>query len=50
MGNERNWGSGMAFTDNPIITSPFDVPAFHYELDDEGQPTGNKLQGRRESI
>lgn len=40
----------MGFTDNPIITSPFETPAFHYELDDEGQPTGNKLQGRRESI
>lgn len=38
------------FSDNPIITSPFDAPAFHYELDDEGQPTGKKLLGRRESI
>ncbi len=39
----------MGFVDNPIITSPFDVAAFHYELDDDGQPTGVKLQGRRES-
>lgn len=38
------------FSDNPIITSPFDVPAFHFELDEEGQPTGKKLPGRRESI
>ncbi len=40
----------MGFVDNPIITSPFDVPAFHYELDGEGQPTGAKLKDRRESI
>lgn len=40
----------MGFTDNPIITSPFDTPAFHYELADDGQPTGTKLAGRRESI
>ncbi|EHK54476.1 BPTD_3080 family restriction endonuclease [Allomesorhizobium alhagi] len=40
----------MGFTDNPIISSPFDPPLFHYELDEEGQPTGVKLPGRRESI
>jgi type III restriction enzyme len=40
----------MAFIDKPIITNPFDTPQFHYELDDEGQPTGKKLVGRRESI
>ncbi len=40
----------MGFTDNPIITSPFDTPAFHYELAEDGQPTGTKLAGRRESI
>ncbi|WP_237152088.1 BPTD_3080 family restriction endonuclease [Oryzibacter oryziterrae] len=40
----------MGFTDNPIITSPFDPPTHHYELDDDGQPTGKKLAGRRESI
>ena len=40
----------MGFVDNPIITSPFDVPTFHYELDDEGQPTGAKLKDRRDSI
>ena len=40
----------MGFTDNPIITSPFDIPACHYELDSEGQPTGKKLPNRRESI
>ncbi len=40
----------MSFTDAPVITTPFDAPLFHYELDDEGQPTGKKLDGRRESI
>jgi type III restriction enzyme len=40
----------MAFTDKPIITNPFDTPQFHYELDDEGQPTGKKLYGRLEII
>lgn len=40
----------MGFTDNPIITNPFDPPAFHFELDDKGQPTGAKLTGRRQSI
>ena len=39
----------MAFTDNPIINSPYDRPQWHFELDDEGQPTGKKLPGRRES-
>jgi len=39
----------MAFTDNPIINSPFDRPQWHFELDEEGQPTGKKLPGRRES-
>ncbi len=40
----------MGFTDAPIITSPFDSPQYHYELDEEGQPTGRKSDGRRESI
>lgn len=40
----------MGFTDNPIITSPFDPPSFHYELGEDGQPTGVKLRNRRESI
>ena len=35
----------MGFTDNPIINSPFDRPQWHFELDDEGQPTGKKLPG-----
>jgi type III restriction enzyme len=40
----------MAFTDKPIITNPFDTPQFHYELDDEGQPTGKKPYVRHEII
>lgn len=40
----------MAFSEKPIITSPFEIPAQHYELDGEGQPTGKLLPGRRESI
>ena len=40
----------MGFTDNPIINSPFEAPSHCYELDAEGQPTGVKLAGRRESI
>jgi len=39
----------MGFTDNPIINSPFERPHWHFELDREGQPTGKKLAGRRES-
>jgi type III restriction enzyme len=40
----------MGFTDNPIINSPFEKPQWHFELDDEGQPTGKKLPDRRESV
>jgi type III restriction enzyme len=40
----------MGFSDNPIINSPFETPQSHYELDEEGQPTGKKLTGRRDSI
>jgi type III restriction enzyme len=40
----------MSFVENPIINSPFDKPQWHYELDDDGQPTGKKLPGRRGSV
>lgn len=40
----------MAFADNPIINSPFEKPQLHFELDEEGQPTGKRLPGRRESV
>ncbi len=39
----------MAFTDNPIINAPFEKPLWHFELDQDGQPTGKKLPDRRES-
>lgn len=39
----------MAFTDSPIINSPFDRPQWYFELDGDGQPTGTKLAGRRKS-
>lgn len=39
----------MRFADNLIINSPFDAPACHYELGGEGQPSGVKLPGRRDS-
>ena len=38
----------MGFTDNPIINSPFEKPLWHFELDEEGQPTGKKLPAARE--
>jgi type III restriction enzyme len=40
----------LAFVDNPIINSPFERPKWHFELDDDGQPTGKKLPDRRRSI
>jgi type III restriction enzyme len=40
----------MGFSDNPIICSPFEPPSWFFELDKDGQPTGLKLAGRRESI
>jgi len=39
----------MSFKDTPIICSPYERPGHHYALDDQGQPTGEKLAGRRES-
>jgi len=40
----------MSFIDDPVINSPFEGPKRQYQLDDEGQPTGLVLEGRRESI
>ncbi|MFE6081089.1 BPTD_3080 family restriction endonuclease [Streptomyces virginiae] len=39
----------MAVIENPIINSPYDEPVLHWELDERGQPTGNKASGRRPS-
>jgi type III restriction enzyme len=40
----------MSFVDNPVINSPFEEPSRQYQLDEEGQPTGIVLNGRRDSI
>lgn len=37
------------FFSAPIINSPYDYPAHHWELDDTGQPTGVRMDGRRVS-
>lgn len=36
-----------SFFTAPIINSPYEYPALHWELDDAGQPTGVRLDGRR---
>ncbi|QKW43799.1 BPTD_3080 family restriction endonuclease [Streptomyces microflavus] len=35
--------------EDPIINSPYSEPALHWELDSNGQPTGEKAVGRRAS-
>ncbi|MGH8063769.1 MAG: BPTD_3080 family restriction endonuclease [Candidatus Entotheonellia bacterium] len=35
------------FFDYPILNSPYDYPARHWELDDQGQPTQRILESRR---
>ena len=35
------------FFDKPILNSPYDCPALHWELDDSGQPTNRILEERR---
>lgn len=43
--------SGLAdqFFQRPILNSPYERPALHWELDPEGQPTGNIAEARRHS-
>lgn len=36
-----------AFFDQPILNSPYDYPARHWELDDQGQPTHKIIDARR---
>lgn len=38
-----------AAIDNPILNSPFAEPSRHWELDENGIPTGTPAQGRRRS-
>jgi type III restriction enzyme len=35
------------FFDNPILNSPYEYPARHWELDDQGQPTQQMIESRR---
>jgi type III restriction enzyme len=43
-------GGSMSFVDNPVINSPFAEPTKHYQLNDDGQPTGLLGEGRRASM
>jgi type III restriction enzyme len=35
------------FFEQPILNAPYDYPARHWELDDDGQPTGRIVEHRR---
>ncbi|MFG0251323.1 MAG: DEAD/DEAH box helicase family protein, partial [Phycisphaerales bacterium JB038] len=35
------------FFERPILNSPYEYPGWHWELDDEGQPTQRKIESRR---
>jgi type III restriction enzyme len=35
------------FFDHPILNSPYEYPARHWELDDQGQPTQQIIESRR---
>ncbi len=37
------------FFDSPVLNSPYQTPARHWELDDHGQPTGQIVESRRRS-
>jgi type III restriction enzyme len=37
------------FFEKPILNSPYDYPRWHWELDDQGQPTQRIIESRRES-
>jgi type III restriction enzyme len=37
------------FFERPILNSPYGYPSRHWELDDDGQPTGDILETRRRS-
>ena len=36
-----------SFFDQPILNSPYEYPSRHWELDDDGQPTGKIVDKRR---
>jgi type III restriction enzyme len=35
------------FFEQPILNSPYEYPAQHWELDDQGQPTQRIIESRR---
>ena len=35
------------FFEQPILNSPYEYPACHWELDESGQPTGKLVERRR---
>ena len=35
------------FFERPILNSPYAYPARHWELDSQGQPTGQTIEARR---
>ena len=35
------------FFEHPILNSPYEYPAQHWELDPQGQPTGRIIDSRR---
>jgi type III restriction enzyme len=39
--------NGNPFFDHPILNSPYEYPARHWELDDQGQPTQKTIEHRR---
>ncbi|HET9488560.1 MAG TPA: hypothetical protein VFR64_02215, partial [Methylomirabilota bacterium] len=38
-----------SFFERPILNSPYEYPARHWELDADGQPTGRLIESRREA-
>ena len=37
------------FNANPILNSPYEIPKRHWQVDDQGKPTGGLIEGRRAS-
>ncbi len=35
------------FFEHPILNSPYEYPSWHWELDDQGQPTQRIIENRR---
>ncbi|WP_372424168.1 BPTD_3080 family restriction endonuclease [Salinarimonas chemoclinalis] len=40
----------MSFGTNPVVNTPFAAPRQHYQLGEDGQPTGVLVDGRRPSV